>query len=96
MGVQVKTRFKSGREQAVFVPIDQVQDVQILEGFQRWSLVNVLAVLRKSANHLFVFKVLLHSVVDNLMKAMQPALRLLTIACKEAKAVLAKVKPHVE
>ena len=58
LGVQVKRRFKSGREHATFVPIDEVEDVKMMEGFQRWSIVNVLTVIRKTANHLIVFHVL--------------------------------------
>lgn len=66
LGVQVKTRFKSGREWARFVPIEQVEGVQIKEGIQRWSIVNVLAVITKSANHIIVFKVFDNFVVYSL------------------------------
>jgi hypothetical protein len=63
LGVQVKTRFRSGHEQVRFVPIQQVKDVKVIEGIHRWSIVHVLVAIQHNAKFITIFKVLYHFII---------------------------------
>ena len=57
LGVQVKTRFKNGKENAVFIQKDDVKDIRVTLGLHLFTFTHYLVVLKRLIGETIVFKV---------------------------------------